>query len=482
MAGAARSVREENKMGKHTVEKIGGTSMTAFGDVMRNVIIADRKGSELYNRVFIVSAYGGVTNILLEHKKTGEPGVYAMFAAADPGWEDALENVRSTMSRLNESFRGIGLDVEKADAFVNDRIDGMKKCLQDLLRVGSFGHFKPSDYLPATREFLAALGEAHSAYNSTLILQANGVNARFVDLTGWKSPTAPPFDEAIRAAFEDVDLERELPIATGYTKCDEGVMTTFDRGYSEITFARVAVITGASEGVIHKEFHLSTGDPKLIGEDNVEIIGHTNFDIADQLADMDMEAIHSKASKVMERGGIPIRVKNVFDPEHPGTLISDEENVSPTPKIDMICGRKDIVAIEVFDSSMVGQPGYDHALLACLAERGISYIAKNTNANTITHYVPERSKGLDACVEAIKGRFSEAKVSTSEVAIVATMGSNMKVPGFLYRAAKALADKGINILAFDQCMRQVNMQFIVDRGDFEEAQIALHAALVENAG
>jgi len=347
------------------------------------------------------------------------------------------------------------------------------------LRVASFGHFKQSDYLPATREFLAALGEAHSAFNSTLILQANGINAKFLDLTGWKTPVALPMDDVIRQAFQDVDLGSELPIATGYTKCDEGVMTTFDRGYSEITFAKVAVITGAAEGIIHKEFHLSTGDPKLIGEDKVKVIGHTNFDVADQLADMDMEAIHSRASKVMERGGIPIRVKNVFDTKHPGTLIS-KDHVSPQPKIDMICGRKDVIAVEVFDSSMVGQPGYDHALLACFAEHGISYIAKNTNANTITHYVPERAKELDACVEDIQKRFPDAKVATKPVAIVATIGTNMKMPGFLFRAARALADENINILAFDQCMRQVNMQFIVDRGDFENAQIALHSALVEN--
>ena len=64
---------------KHTVEKIGGTSMTQFGDVMKNVIIGNRKADELYNRVFIVSAYGGVTDLLLEHKKSGEPGVYDLF-------------------------------------------------------------------------------------------------------------------------------------------------------------------------------------------------------------------------------------------------------------------------------------------------------------------------------------------------------------------------------------------------------------------
>ena len=46
---------------KHTIEKIGGTSMTKFIDVMNNVIIGNRSEGELYNRVFVVSAYGGIT-------------------------------------------------------------------------------------------------------------------------------------------------------------------------------------------------------------------------------------------------------------------------------------------------------------------------------------------------------------------------------------------------------------------------------------
>ena len=47
-------------------------------------------------------------------------------------------------------------------------------------------HIQLEDYLPASREFLSAQGEAHSAHNSVLIMQSQGVNAVFVDLTGWK--------------------------------------------------------------------------------------------------------------------------------------------------------------------------------------------------------------------------------------------------------------------------------------------------------
>ena len=69
-------------------------------------------------------------------------------------------------------------------------------------------------------------------------------------------------------------------------------MNTFDRGYSEITFAEIAASTGAREAVIHKEYHLSSADPTKVGVDKVVTIGRTNYDVADQLSNLGMEAIH----------------------------------------------------------------------------------------------------------------------------------------------------------------------------------------------
>ena len=453
--------------------------MSRFGELMKNILIGDRKGDELYNRIFVVSAYGGVTNLLLEDKKTAAPGIYAAFASGDNRlWQEKFESTRKRLLEINRSFVDLGLDLEKADAFVNDRMEGVKSCLLHLVQLRSFGHFHREDYLPPTRELLSSVGEAHSAFNSTLILRAHGVNAVFVDLSGWKDQETGSMEETIRHHLAGLDFSKCMPIVTGYAKCAEGVMATFDRGYSEITFSKLAVVTGAREGIIHKEFHLSTGDPKLIGEEHVRPIGHTNFDIADQLADMAMEAIHPKASKEMELHHIPIRVDNAFDPGNPGTLINSDY-VSPEPRVDMICGRKDIVAIEVFDPEMVGASGYDYQVLKHFAKNKLSYIAKNTNANTITHYVSERNANWKQCVAELEADFPNARVTTKEVAIIAVIGSNMKIPGFLSRAATALASSGINVLALDQCMRQVNMQFIIDRDKFKEAQIALHRELVE---
>ena len=68
---------------KHTVEKIGGTSMSRVNELLDTLLIGEREGSDLYHRIFVVSAFGGITDLLLEHKKSGRPGVYGLFANDD---------------------------------------------------------------------------------------------------------------------------------------------------------------------------------------------------------------------------------------------------------------------------------------------------------------------------------------------------------------------------------------------------------------
>ena len=114
------------------------------------------------------------------------------------------------------------------------------------------------------------------------------------------------------------------------------------------------------------------------------------------------------------------------------------------------------------------------------AENKISYTAKNTNANTITHYVSNRHKNLDKVIEELKTEFPSAQIRNEQVALVSAIGSNISYPGFMAKAASKLADAGINILAVGQCMRQVNMQFVISIDSFEEAVKALHAGVVEN--
>jgi aspartate kinase len=276
-------------------------------------------------------------------------------------------------------------------------------------------------------------------------------------------------------ALADVGQRPMVTFVTGYCKGTEGIMREFDRGYSEVTFSKVAVAVKADEAVIHKEFHLSSADPKIIGPGKVVPVCNTNFDVADQLADVGMEAIHPKAAKPLELAGIPLRVKNAFDPDHDGTLIT-KNYTCPVSKIEVVTGTDKVSILELYDTRMVAEVGSDYRIMQVIVDHRISYISKATNANTIDLVLWDRDLH-PGMIEKLKGMFDV--VTVIPVAIVCAIGSNIAKPGILSQATGAMARAGINIIGVSQTARQTNMQFTVRREDFVKAQRALHAELCE---
>jgi len=458
-----------------TVEKIGGTSMTRFGDCLNNIIKGKRSADEMYGRIFVVSAYDNVTNWLLEHKKTGEPGVYAKFLNNEE-YEIALDDLCERLVAINRTFESIGLNIEEADTFIRHRIGQAKTYLSSMNKVLASGYVDPSNLYLAAREILASIGEAHSAWNSVNILNNNNINATFIDLCGFNDHEMLTIDGRIKKAFKGIDYSKTLCVATGYTKGTEGIMRAFDRGYSEVTFSKIAVEVKADEAVIHKEYHLSSADPKIVGVEKSVPVGRTNFIIADQLADVGMEAIHPKAAKPLELAGVKIRIKNTFEPEHPGTLISNDY-VSAKPKIEIVSGTDKVIAFEVHDPLMVGEVGYDLRLMEIMKQHNVSYILKSTNANSITMVVWD-NREVREMLRDMKEKVYQLTVK--QVAVVCAMGTNISYPGFLYKCAKALCDKNINIECFGQSLKQVNMQFVIARESYRDAIIALNDELCQD--
>ncbi|MBT6339202.1 MAG: aspartate kinase [Desulfobacula sp.] len=459
-------------MNRHhlNIEKIGGTSMSRFSEIVDNIILKDKEHT--YGRIYVVSAYAGITNDFLEHKKTNQPGIYKLFEDQQ-NYPIKMIRLQESLYKLNETFSDIGLNVEEANDFIGDRIDQAINILRSMDNVLSSGYVSRKELLLAARELLASLGEMHSAFNSANILKNRGYNTTFVDLSGWDDSRQLTIDERIKDSFAQIDPFSTICFSTGYTKGTEGIMREFDRGYSEVTFSKVAVLLGADEAIIHKEYHLCSGDPLIIGEKNVKPVCNTNYDVADQLADVGMEAIHPKASKPLEIKNIPIRVKNAFDPDHPGTLIT-KDFISPESKVEIVTGSKEVTCMEIHDTRMVGEVGFDLRIMQIFNKYDVSYVSKMTNANTIDLIIEEKD-----CTPHFLAELNEAmeKVSTSPVAIVCAIGSNIAQPGIMAKAAQALAGKSINILAVSQTNRQTNMQFIVERDQFAQAQMALHGAL-----
>lgn len=467
----------------HTVEKIGGTSMSQFDAVRQNIFMKPALNGNYYQRIFVVSAYAGITDLLLEHKKSGQPGVFALFSDAEEqqSWRDAFATLQHRMLEINQNLFADHPESEhrKADDFILSRLGDAKGVLEDVSSLCQHGHFALSDYVQTVREMLASLGEMHSASNTAQLLRLHGLNARFVDLSGWASTKHLSLDDNIANAFQGIDLSRELPVATGYSHCEGGLMAIFDRGYSEMTFSRIAVLTGASEAVIHKEFHLSSADPRIVGPDNAVPIGRTNYDVADQLANLGMEAIHPRAAKGLRQSNIHLRVKNTFEPEHNGTLIT-RDYVSDSACVEIIAGRQGVYAIELFDQDMVGDLShYEKQFLAQITRFRAQVINKDLNANTITHYLSANLKTVKRIQTALADLFPGAEINVRKVCIVSAIGSDLKIPGMLARAAQALADAGVDILGVHQCMRQVDMQFVLDEEDYQPAVKAMHTQLVE---
>ncbi|WP_193161700.1 aspartate kinase [Microbulbifer hainanensis] len=470
-------------MKQHTVEKIGGTSMSDYAAVRDNIVFKNGKADSegVYQRIFVVSAYGGITDMLLEHKKSGRPGIFALFAGADEdrSWAEAVTGLRERMQEINGTLFTDPEQLKKANGFISERLEDAENCLADLERVCQHGHFALEGHLNTVSEMLASLGEAHSAWNTAELLRQEGVNARFVDLTGWRDGEHLTLDERIERAFRDIDLATELPIATGYAHTRDGLMNTFARGYSEMTFSRIAVITEACEAIIHKEYHLSSADPRLVGEAQAVPIGRTNYDVADQLANLGMEAIHPRAAKGLRQQEIPLRIMNTFEPEHRGTLVTGDY-FSETPCVEIIAGRKNIYAVECFDQDMMGlMTSYDRSINDIIARFKGNVVTKDTNANTITHFLANNLKTVKRIRSVICEQFPDCDIQVRKVAVVSAIGSDMKVPGMLSRAVAALARSGISVLAVHQSMRQVDMQFVVNESDYESAVKSLHHALVE---
>lgn len=445
-----------------------------------NIFLNSKKTA--YNRIFVVSAYAGVTNLLLEHKKTATPGVYALFANNDTDWAwgDKLNDVSQFLCDINSQLFSDPLLLNQANQFVYERVEGVRSVLMDLQRLCSYGHFHLANHLLTVREMLSAIGEAHSAYNTVELLKQHGVRARFIDLSGWRESDCYPLQEKIQRCIQGIDLSQELPIVTGYCHCQEGLMQSYDRGYSEITFSALAVVSQAKEAIIHKEYHLSSADPKLVGVDQVQPIGLTNYDVADQLSNLGMEAIHPRAAQGLRQNNIPLRIKNTFEPEHLGTLITSDYR-SKQPKVEIIAGQESVFALTVFDQEMVGSKGYEEKILQCLHRFKTKPIGKDMNANCIVQYVDSNLKNMRRVEQELQQLLPQAEISWQKVAMVAAIGSDLAIPGMLVKCAQSLTLANINILAIHQCPRQVDIRFVVTEEDYQQAVISLHRALIEDA-
>ena len=210
------------------------------------------------------------------------------------------------------------------------------------------------------------------------------------------------------------------------------------------------------------------------------MIGETNYDVADQLSNLGMEAIHPRAAKGLRQAGIPLRVKNAFEPDHEGTVFRADLGAG-APEVEIVTGIRNIFgAFEFHDQDMVGVKGYDSAILDALKRHKVGILSKTSNANTITHFLKGKAKAIEAVKADLAKAFPTAQMTLRKVSLVSAIGRNIGDNSILTSAIGVLAAAGIHPLGVHDLIRKVDLQIVVEPIDFEAAISALHKGLVED--
>lgn len=460
-----------------SVEKIGGRSMAATEALLDNVLLPAARRSSPYGRIVVVSAYAGVTDQLLESKRGNEGAGLHRLLATGADWRPALGALETRLRSINRNLFTTPGSAREAEAFLTDRMAKLRRGLGDIEGLMRHASWQGTTLLAGAREWMAALGEAHSAFNTALLLRERGIVGRFVDLTGWDDAAAATLDERIARGLATVDPGQELPILTGYAQCSEGLLQRHGRGYTEVTLAAVAEWVGAREVVVHKEFPLCSADPAIVGAKQARKVARISYDLAGHLASLGMEALHPQAARRLRDAAIPLRIRSSFEPKDAGTCVVPGAFVGE-PAVLVIAGRADVNVLELFDECMQDLAATDQQVLGAIQSAGLPLLGKQANANTLMHLVGGTRADLEAALQRA-GMGEDGRLSLARAALVSVLGAELGSMGVAARACRALAEVAIDPSALLYGGRGTDLQILVREDDLEPAIRALHTALVE---
>ena len=328
-----------------------------------------------------------------------------------------------------------------------------------------------------TADYAASRGE----YLSALVL-AKKLGYEFVDtadiikFNGEKLQMHYSLD-LIKKRLENV----EYAVIPGFYGTNQnGEITTFSRGGSDISGALVARAVGADiyENWTDVDGFL-TADPRIV--DDPEIIDYLSYRELRELAYMGAEVLHPESIFPVRSVGIPINIKNTFNPSHPGTMIVSEKNLPKNKKvITGIAGKKGFTIINVEKDMMNSEIGFGRKVLSVLEFEGISFEHVPSGIDTLSVVIRDEyiagkmQKVLASLQESINADNIEIH---SGLSLIATVGHNMASRlGTAATLFSALADNNINIRMIDQGSSELNIIVGVDTFDYEKAINSIYNA------
>ena len=373
-----------------------------------------------------------------------------------------------------------GKDFGGALADIKARYDEIIEGLElDLTLDKEFETIHEQFRLKAGRNYAASRGE----YLNGIVL-ANYLGFEFVD-----AATVIRFDDAGNFEADRTDLilssrlkDVEYAVVPGfYGAQDDGVVTTFSRGGSDITGSLVARAVNAD---LYENWTDVSGfliaDPRIVkGSKSIETITYKELR---ELSYMGASVLHEDAIFPVRRAGIPINIRNTNAPADKGTLIVEATCYQPKYTITGLAGTDGFAAITIEKAMMNSEVGFCRKVLQVFEDNGVSIEHMPSGIDTMTIFVhkdkfEEKEQQILAGIhKAVDPDHIELE---SDLALIAIVGRGMKsTRGTAGRIFSALAHAHINVKMIDQGSSELNIIVGVRHDDFKNAIKALYEIFV----
>jgi aspartate kinase len=456
--------------------KFGGTSV---GDIQRLQEVASIVRTYLPQRPIVVaSAMAGVTNTLLE--------------TAQLALQRETERVKKNVEALKEKHLNVANTLLK-DAVRHRELIQRQSALIDELANLYRGVSLLKELSVRSIDAIASFGEILSCLQLAAILKDNGVNAEFVDARtiirtdnhfGEAAVDFSVTDEKVKSALLPLIGKEIVPVITGFIgSTEDGLTTTLGRSGSDYTGSIVGAAMNSQEIWIWTDVDgVMTADPRYVT--GAKVLSEISYREAAEMSYFGAKIIHPKTMMPAIEKNIPIRIKNTFNPPHPGTLISQSTNTTDRV-VKNITSIDNLSLIAIEGNGMVGVPGISARIFSALARVRVNVmmISQASSEHNVCVIVPQKDCGK--AVKELRSEFDAdlAKKIVDDIAvqenvsIVAVVGEGMKGKrGIAGKTFTAIANADVNIVAIAQGSSELNISLVVEQSEVRKAVQAIHDA------
>ena len=459
------------------VMKFGGTSVGSAKSILslKKIVETEARTQPV---VVVVSALGGITDKLIATSQIALQG--------NERWREEFDAMVTRHHQMIDTI--ITDDKKRVDLF--NKVDQ----LFDQLRSIYYGVYLIHDLSEKTQAAIVSYGERLSSnIVATLIKGGVRMNSRDFIRTERKNGkhvldselTARLVKEAFSpiVCCDNVATNKTIAVVPGFISRDRDTMetTNLGRGGSDYTAAIIAAALDAEVLEIWTDVDgFMTADPRVIK--TAYTINELSYVEAMELCNFGAKVIYPPTIYPVCVKNIPIKVKNTFNPEHPGTLIKDhiENDQKPIKGISSIKGT---TLITVTGLSMVGVIGVNRRIFTTLANKGISVFMVSQASSENSTSIGVRDEDAEAAVEVLNEQFAK-EIETgamfpmhaeSGLATIAIVGENMKhTPGIAGKLFGTLGRSGISVIACAQGASETNISFVVDGRFLRKSLNVLH--------